>query len=112
MIDAMVQKGALYDIPVGKGVTLSAAFMGYAYTVCGSRYAGLFAVCGDDQRVRELYEILPSHKIRIRCNPANPNVSFLADNGDALFGGLRATQNPDRLSYCPSFDLQDTLRSR
>jgi hypothetical protein len=110
IVDATVQRGCVGKISVGKGGSIPAAFLGYAYLVQGVRYAGLFAICGDDTEVRKLNEGLAGCSIQIRYNPSSPSVSFLVDESDPRFDGLTETQNPDRLGQSPSFDLQDAIR--
>jgi hypothetical protein len=109
-VEATPQRGSVGKIAVGKGASVPAAFVGYAYTVQGIRYAGFFAICGDDQRVRKLNEELVGGSIQVRYDPSSPNFSFLVNESDPRFDGLKATQNPDRLGQSPPFDLQDAIR--
>lgn len=110
IVDATIQSGSIGKIAVGKGATIPAAFLGYAYIVQGVRYAGLFAICGDDQTVRKLNNKLAGGSIQIRYKPSSPDLSFLVNESDPRFDGLEATQNPDRLEQSPPFDLQDAIR--
>jgi hypothetical protein len=110
VVAATLQKGAIGRVPVGKGASVPAAFLGYAYIVQGVRCAGFCALYGDDAKVRRLHDDLPGEEIQVRCDPSDPNVSFLKDYDDPRFDGLRATQNPDWLSRCPEFNLQDAVR--
>jgi hypothetical protein len=109
-VDATLQKGAIGKISFGRGATAPATFMGYAYIVQGVRYAGFFALYGDDSQVRKLQDDLTGAHIQIRYDPSDPNVSYLLDNKDSRFDGLAATQNPEWLNQSPAFDLQDTVR--
>lgn len=84
--------------------------MGYAYVVQGVRYAGFFALYGDENQVSKLNDTLPGGTVLIRYNPSDPNSSFLVDYYDSRFAGLPATQNPDWLNQSPAFDLQDASR--
>lgn len=110
IVVATLQKGAMGSFYVGKGASAPAAFIGYSYMVEGVRYAGFFAVYGDAAKARALLNDLPGHEIQIRYDPSDPNLSFLSESNDPRFDGLTATQNPDRLSNCPIFDLQDVSR--
>jgi hypothetical protein len=109
-VDAVIQKGAVGAIPMGKGQPIPASFMGYAYVVQGVRYAGFFALLGNETLTQTLYDNLAGSAIQIHYDPSDPNVSFLEDYKDFRFGGLKATQSPDTLQYAPSFDLQDAIR--
>jgi hypothetical protein len=109
-VEAVIQKGAVGRVPAGKGATIPASFMGYAYIVEGVRYAGFFALMGDETRVQRLYSGLGDSHIQIRYDPSDPNVSFLRDYKDPRFDGLRATQSPEMLNHAPAFDLQDAIR--
>jgi hypothetical protein len=84
--------------------------MGYAYIVQGMRYAGFFAIYGEDSRVRKLSDGLAGGPIQIRYNPSDPNISYLVGCHDSRFDGLAATQNPEWLEQSPAFDLQDAVR--
>ena len=109
-LPATLQKGAIGRISFGKGASAPATFMGYAYLVQGVRYAGFFALYGDDSKVRRLHDGLAGGAIQIRYNPSDPNVSLLVDYTDQRFDGLAATQNPEWLDQSPPFDLQDAVR--
>jgi hypothetical protein len=110
MVNATLQKGALGRISFGRGATAPAAFMGYAYTIGGVRYAGFFALYGEETAIQALHVSLPGSLIQIRYNPANPDVSFLADYKDSRFGSSEATQNSEWLAQAPPFDLQEAIR--
>jgi hypothetical protein len=109
-VDATLQKGAVGRISFGRGDSSPATFMGYVYIVQGVRYAGFFALYGDDSQVRRLQDGLTGAHIQIRYNPSDPNVSYLVDYKDSRFDGLAATQNPEWLDQSPAFDLQDAVR--
>jgi hypothetical protein len=108
--DATIQKGALGGVSVGRGASVPASFMGYAFVVNNVRYAGLFAVCGDQPFLHRLSQSICGQTIQIRYNPSDPNMSFLVDYYDPRFGGKVATQNPERLESAPPFDIQDTIQ--
>jgi len=108
--DAAIQKGAVGKISFGKGGTAPASFMGYAYNVQGVRYAGFFALYGDEVTVQKLHNTLAGAPLQVRYNPSDPNISFLLDYKDLRFEGLKATQSPEWLNQAPSFDLQDAIR--
>jgi hypothetical protein len=108
--NAIVQKGAMGGISFGKGASAPASFLGYAYTVDSMRYAGFFAVYGDEVRVRKLHDGLVGATLQIRYDASDPSVSFLLDYDDPRFDGLTATQNPEWLDQSPAFDLQDAIR--
>ena len=110
ILTATLQKGAVGRIPRGKGASVPAAFMGYAYIVQGVRYAGFFALYGEDRKVHRVHDGLPGAEIQVRYRPSDPNVSLLMNYTDPRFDGLAATQNPDMLSASPAFDLQDSVR--
>jgi hypothetical protein len=74
------------------------------------RYAGFFALCGDDDLVRKLHDRLAGGAIQIRYDPTAPSVSFLVNECDSRFDGLRASQDPEWLEQSPPFDLQDAIR--
>ena len=84
--------------------------MGYAYNVQGTRFAGYFALYGDEFIVKKLHESLASTSIQIRYNPSDPYISFLVNYDDFRFEGLNATQSPELLNQAPAFDLQDAIR--
>jgi hypothetical protein len=108
--EAIIQKGALGNVPIEKGATVHAGFLGYVFTVQGARYAGYFALIGDETRVQSTYDALAGSTIQVRYNPSEPDVSFLADYKDRRFEGLKVTQSPQILNRAPSFDLQDAIR--
>ena len=108
--DAIIQKGALGGISVGRGASVPASFMGYAFVANNVRYAGLFAICGDQAFLRRLNESINGQTIQIRYNPSDPNMSFLVDYYDPRFGGKVAIQNPERLDDAPPFDIQNAIR--
>jgi hypothetical protein len=107
IVDATLQKGCIGKISKG---AIPAAFVGYTYIVQGVRYAGFFALCGDDGLVRGLNDRLAGGTIQIRYDPTAPDVSFLVNEYDSRFDGLKASQNPDWLKQSPAFDLQDAIR--
>jgi hypothetical protein len=107
---ATLQKGSIGRISFGKGASAPATFIGYAYIVQGMRYAGFFALYGNDSKVRRLHADLAGGAIQIRYHLSDPNVSLLVDYTDQRFDGLAATQNPDWLDQSPPFDLQDAVR--
>jgi len=108
-VDAALQKGAVGRISSGRA-SCPATFIGYAYLVKGVRYAGFFALYGDESHVSEMGGLLAGGSIQIRYDPSDPGVSYLADYNDRRFGGLTATQNPEWLDQSPAFDLQDVIR--
>jgi hypothetical protein len=108
--DARIQKGAIGGISFGKGASAPASFMGYAYVIQGKRYAGFFALYGDEVHVQDVQDSLPGTPLQIRYNPSDPNISCLLDFNDVRFAGLTATQNPEWLDQAPAFDLQDAIR--
>ena len=109
-LDATIQKGAVGRIHFGKGASAPASFMGYVYVVQGVRYAGFFALYGDEVCVRKLHDGLAGASLQIRYSPSDPNLSFLVDYSDPRFEGLTATQSPEWLDQAPSFNLQDAIR--
>jgi hypothetical protein len=108
--DGTLQKGAVGRISFGRGASAPATFMGYAYIVQGVRYAGFFALYGDESQTCKLQDGLTGAHVQIRYNPSDPNVSYLVDYKDPRFDGLAATQNPEWLEQSPAFDLQDAVR--
>ncbi len=111
LIDATIQKGAVGVVSAGRGGTAPAAFIGYAYIVGGVRYANYFVLIGDSEHVQRLQDNLAGSQLKIRYNPADPNISFLDDYYDARFEGLSARQSPEWMDQAPAFDLQDAIRS-
>lgn len=110
VVDATIQKGAVGRISFGRGGSAPASFMGYAYQVEGLRYAGVFAMYGDETRMLKLHRSLGGSTLQVRYNPADPNISCLADDCDPRFEQLAVTQNPEWLDQAPTFDLQDAIR--
>lgn len=108
--DATLQKGPLGFVPIGRGNGSPAFFMGYVYTLNGSKYAGLFALYGSEKNVERVYKEFPNGTIRVQYDPTNPSVSYLADLRDPRFDCLTPTQNPAHLSNAPLFDLQQLIR--
>ena len=107
---ATLQQGVVGRVASGKGGWVPVAFMGYAYVVQSARYAGYFALCGDESKIRGLQTALPGGEVQVRYDPSDPIVSLLVDYVDSRFEGLTATQNPELLNRSPAFDLQDAAR--
>jgi hypothetical protein len=108
-VEAKLQKGAVGRISFGKGASAPAAFVGYAYSVDGVRYAGFFALYGDD-KVGRLNDALAGGSVQVHYKPTDPNVSYLMNRDDSRFEGLSATQNPEWLEQSQAFDLQNAIR--
>lgn len=108
--EAVIQKGAFGKIPMGKGATVPANFVGYSYTIEGVRRAGFFALIGNETQMKSVESSLVGASMQIRYNPSDPDVSLLADYQDPRFGGMKATQSPEMLDNAPSFNLQDAIR--
>ena len=54
--------------------------MGYTYKLAGARYAGIFALIANDEATAErIQKELDGMPVSIRCNPRNPEKSFLAE---------------------------------
>ena len=100
---AVIQKGGVRPLAGSKGVRVYGSFFGYAYTVKGTRYAAIFALLCGEEHAKQLQNTVNAD-ITIRYNPADPNVSFLADPFDQRFGGLAATQNPEWLNQAGESD--------
>jgi hypothetical protein len=109
VIDATVRKGPTGFVPISRGEGTPACFIGYCFSVQGSTYTGLFALYGSRDDVEKVHRNLTSGSIRVRYNPANPNVSCLVDLYDPRFERLVPTQNPVHLVNAPLFDLQDLI---
>ncbi len=107
---ATIQKGAIGRIHSSKCATAPASFMGYAFVVESIRYAGSFALCGEEPLLRKLNESLTGQTIQVRYDPSDPNISFLADCYDPRFGGVVATQNPEWLDDAPPSNIHDAIR--
>ena len=107
--EALIQKGTIGSIHFGKGATAPASFTGYAYSIENVRYAGYFALYGDEATMRRLHESLVGTTIQIRYDPSDPNISCLVNCYDPRFVGVTVTQNPEWLDQAPAFDLQDAL---
>ena len=110
LMEATIQKGATGAVSAGRGATAHAAFIGYAYIVGGVRYANYFVLIGDSEHVQRLQDNLAGSNLKIRYNPADPNISFLEDYYDPCFEGLTARQSPEWMNQAPAFDLQDAIR--
>jgi hypothetical protein len=108
--DAIVQKGTIAVISLGRNSAIPACFMGYAFKVQGERYGAYFVVVGNKDALQKIHESLAGAPLQIRYNPSDPNVSLLADYKDFRFEGLKASQDPDWLNQAPTFDLQDAIR--
>jgi Protein of unknown function (DUF3592) len=111
VIDATIQKGPtgmLNDDRRGNG--MPAWFVGYSFKVNNSIYTGRFALYGNSGEVDRVRRDFPAGSIRVKYDPANPNISFLKESKDSRFGRLTPTQNPGQLKHFPSFDLQDLIR--
>jgi len=54
--DATIQKGAVGRLSFGRGASAPASFMAYAFEVGGVRYAGIFAMYGDETRMLKLHQ--------------------------------------------------------
>ena len=93
---ATIQKGAVTRVG-GARAWAYGSFFGYVYAVRGVRYAGLFALIGNEQQGYELQEKLAGASIQVSYKPTDPNVSFVSDIYNPLFEGLTATQNPQWL---------------
>jgi hypothetical protein len=107
---AVIQNGTLGSVPIGKGASAPAIFIGYAFVVQGERYGGYFIITGSSVELQKLCKTLSGDSIQIKYKPADPNVSLLTDYNDLRFQGLIATQRPDFMDRAPSFDLQDAIR--
>ena len=109
---ATIQKGSIGPISFGRGVTVSAAFLGYGFVVEGSRRAGIFAIYGtqDVDILQRLEDRLAGASVDIRYDPSDLGVSYLSDLHDPLFEGLTVTQNPEWLSQAPEFHIGDVIR--
>jgi hypothetical protein len=110
VVDATLQKGPIGFVRIGEGEGTPACFIGYVFSVNGSRYAGIFALYGSGDNVERVHKNFPGGSIRVRYDPTNPNISSLVDLRNPLFDCLVPTQNPAHLSNAPSFDLQDLIR--
>jgi hypothetical protein len=109
VVDATIQKGPTGFVPISRGEGTPACFIGYCFSVKGTTYTGLFALYGGRDDVERVHKNLTSGSIRVRYNPANPNVSCLVDLHDPRFERLVPTQNPVHLANAPLFNLQDLI---
>jgi Protein of unknown function (DUF3592) len=109
---ATIQKGSIGPISFGRGVTVSAVFLGYGFLAQGVRRAGIFAVYGtqDEDILRGLEERLAGASVEVRYDPSDLGVSYLVDIHDSRFEGLTVTQNPKWLSQAPEFHIGDVIR--
>ena len=109
-LGAVIQRGAVGPVSIGKGA-LNGCFLGYAFQVNSTRYAGFFVIfCDEDKVAGQLQRDLPGTSVEIHYVPSDPNISYLADVYDPRFGWQGANQNPDYLSQAPAFDLADAMR--
>jgi hypothetical protein len=109
VIDATIQKGPTGFVPIGRGKGTPACFVGYAFRTNGSTYTGRFALYGNTDDVERVHKNFSDGSIRVRYDPANPDISYLHELNDPRFGRLAPTQNPQHLAQAPSFDLQDVI---
>ena|SRR5436305_8911877 len=77
-VTATIQKGKVSTVPGGKGSLAFGSFFGYGFVLSGARYAGLFALIGNEEHAAALQDKLDGENMFVRYNPSNPNVSFLA----------------------------------
>jgi|ERR1700693_376152 len=110
VVNATVQKGPIGFVPIGKGEGTPACYIGYIFSVNGATHAGMFALYGSSDNVERVHKSFPVGSIRVKYDPANPDVSYLVDLRDPCFDSLVPTQNPTHLSNAPPFDLQDLVR--
>ena len=97
-------------ISIGRGGSISAYFVGYVFKVGETKYAGIFALYGDDVLLQTAHKTLAGRIIQIRFDPSSPDNSLLVNTDSATFEGLTVTQDPEWLNQAPAFDLQDTIR--
>lgn len=108
--EATIQKGCFGAISLGRYGSIPVAFMGYAYTIQGVRYAGAFVLYRDLERLRRLSEALAGLVIQIRYDPSDLNTSYLTDTDDSRFEGLHVSQDPQWIEQAPPLDLQEAIR--
>ena len=87
---------------LGYDYTSPARFLGYAFSVAGVRYAGLFVLYGEETKVQQVARRLVGQPVQVRYDPARPDTSLLADYEDSRFQGLTASQRPDFLDEAPA----------
>ena len=111
-VTATIQKGSVGPISFGRGVTVPAAFLGYAFVIEGIRRAGIFAIYGtqDENILHRLEDKLAGSSVDVRYDPSDLGLSYLVDLHDSRFEGLTVTQNPERVSQAPEFHIEDVIR--
>lgn len=126
---ASIQRGAIGRISFGKAGA-PAAFFGYTFVVNGQPFAGMFAVYGDENKIQSFYDRLPGTSVEIQYSPWKPAISYLygdpsfeskysssgpttsplTEIGNAKFGAVQVTQDPEYLNQAPPFDLAEAMR--
>jgi hypothetical protein len=109
-IEAVIQRGAIGPVNMGKGA-VNGCFLGYSFQAAETRYAGFFVIFCDHDKSAQLQKELPGATLQVRYKRSDPNVSYLADRQDPRFGWQGASQNPEYLNQAPPFDLKDAVRS-
>ncbi len=108
-IEAVIQRGAIGPVKMGKGA-VNGCFLGYSFQAAETRYAGFFVIFCDQDKSRQLQKELPGSTVQVRYKQSDPNISYLADRQDPRFGWQGASQNPEYLNQAPAFDLEDAVR--
>jgi Protein of unknown function (DUF3592) len=109
--DASIQKGAVGRVSSVRGSWTYGSFFGYAFTVQGISYTGLFVIIGDEEEVSPLQNSPAGMFLLVRYDPSDPSVSFVADLHDPRFRGHSASQDLDWLKQAPVFSIGDILRN-
>jgi hypothetical protein len=94
--NATIQRGAVGQVRGTRGPRASASFFGYAFTIQGVRYAGLFAIIAKEEHGHKLQASLADGSILVHYDPP--------------FEGLVATQSPEWIDQAPAFPLIDLIR--
>jgi hypothetical protein len=108
--NATIQRGAVGQVRGTRGPRASASFFGYAFTIQGVRYAGLFAIIAKEEHGHKLQASLADGSILVHYDPSDPNTSFITNAYDPPFEGLVATQSPEWIDQAPAFPLIDLIR--
>ncbi len=101
-IDAVILSCAPGHIQPQRGVNTDALFVDYGFEFNGNRYGGVFVLYGANVAMNSASHSLVGVHIAVRYDPANPNISLLANPADTNFFGLTSSQFPMWLQSAPT----------
>jgi hypothetical protein len=83
------------------GLHACGGFLGSGCEIQGVRYAGSFALIGNEEHTQARQNNIAGLDINVRYDPADTIVSVIVDRFDPPFEGLAARQNPEWLGQAP-----------